>query len=251
MKVVKNKNKHYDQQISYFGSEFATVDKYELLPWQKSHVDRIKKYLLGNNYKKKKLIDIGTGRGYVAIEMAKLGLDVIACDLTREALDNIARFKKEFKLKNIKLIECKAEKIPIKSESVDFVVANAILEHIPQEREAITEWSRILKPGGRMYITVPLQYRYVWPFFWPINYIHDKNLGHLRRYDVSILQKKFGFKVTKYFYTGHFIKVVGVLLFIIWKTERFKKQLEIFDSKTVTKRYGANNVIVVLEKGKK
>jgi len=245
-----NKREHYKKQISYFGHEFSRIKEYSLKPWQLSHLKRIKKSFNVKNYKSKTLIDIGTGSGYVAIEMAKLGFNVIACDLTREALNNIARFKKQLKLKNIKLIECKAEKIPIKKHSVDFVVANALLEHIPNEQEAIEEWKRILKPDGKMYITVPLKYRYVWPFFWPINYIHDKKIGHLRRYDTGDLRKKFGFVIKDYFYTGHFLKVAGTILSILLRTEIFLKLLEDWDNKVLKKRFGASNVAVVFENKK-
>jgi len=246
--MLKSKDKHYKQQIAYFGDEFSKVEKYNLQAWQISHVNRIKKSLLDANFKGKTLIDIGTGQGYVAVEMAKIGLNVIACDLTHEALDNIARFKEQFKLKNIKLIECKAEKIPIKDESVDFIVANAILEHIPNEKEAVVEWKRILKPYGKIYITVPLKFKYLWPIFWPVNYIHDKRIGHLRRYDLQSLRYKFNMEPIRYYYTGHFWKVAGALMSIILKTNKFDDCLEKWDEKLLPNKYGASNIIVVFKK---
>jgi len=248
--MLKSKDKHYKQQIAYFGDEFSKVKEYKLQAWQISHVNRIKKNLLDTNFKGKTLIDIGTGQGYVAIEMAKIGLNVIACDLTCEALDNITRFKRQFRLKNIDLIECKAERIPIKDESVDYIVANAILEHIPNEKDAVVEWKRILKKGGKIYITVPLKFKYLWPVFWPVNYIHDKRIGHLRRYDLRGLKHKFNLEPIKYYYTGHFWKVAGALISIILKTNKFDDRLEKWDEKLLLNRYGASNIIVVLRKKK-
>lgn len=243
-----NKKKHYKHQISYFGKEFSTMSEYKLHLWQKSYIDKIKKNLLGKNIKNKTLIDIGTGHGYVAVEMAKIGLNVIACDLTRESLDNIARFKKKFRLSNIRLIECKAEEIPLKAKSVDYIVANAILEHIPQEEKAIQEWKRILKPGGKLFITVPLKYRYIFPFFWIINFVHDKRIGHLRRYDLPTLQSKFQLIPEKHFYTGHIKKVMGVILSMLLKTNRFDEHLEKIDLKKQNKRYGSSNISVIFKR---
>lgn len=239
---------HYKHQLSYFGDEFSHLKDYSLKEWHKTYIERIKLHLLDKQYQGKKLIDIGTGHGYVAIEMAKLGLDVIACDLTPESLDNIRRFKKEFKLSNIELIHCKAEEIPIKDNSVDYIVANAILEHLPNEEKAVNEWKRILRPSGKIFITVPLRYKYVLPFFIPLNYIHDKRVGHLRRYDLASLRRAFGLKVTQIFYTGHFIKVAGFLVSIILKTNKLFRFTEAIDIKSQHKKYGASNIIVVFQK---
>lgn len=239
---------HYKQQLAYYEKEFSTNSEYKLAAWQKRYIDRIKDYVLGKNFKNKTLLDIATGSGYVAIEMAKLGMNVIACDLSPQAIKNLKKYQKELSLRNLELIVCNAEKIPLKDNTVDYILANAILEHMPNEKETIREWKRILKPEGKMFITVPLKFRFIWPFLWLVNFIYDKRLGHLRRYDLESLKNKFNLKTVKIFYTGHFIKVVGVLISILLKTHRFDKQLEIIDQKKENRRYGANNIAVIFKK---
>lgn len=165
------------------------------------------------------MLDIGAGSAYVTIEMAKIGLKVIALDLSRVALNNI-----------------------------DYIVANAVLEHIYYETKAIDEWKRVLKPGGMIMITVPLKYRYVWPFLWLINYIHDKQIGHLRRYDLNDLRSKFKMKIVFYLYTGHLIKAIWVIFSILFNTDIFNEQVEVIDEKKKDKCYGASNIIVIFEK---
>ncbi len=237
---------HYNNQISFFGKEFLKIDKYKLKEWQKSYIKKIKKYLLDKDFKGKTLIDIGTGEGYVAIEMAKIGMSVIACDLTTESLSNIERFKKKFKLKNIKLINCKAESIPAKDKSVDYVVANAILEHIPFEQKAISEWKRILKDDGKIFITVPIEYKSTWFFLWPLIYYHDRRLGHLRRYNAGMIEKKFNMKIVKKFYTGNIIKFIGFVIIFFTKNTSWEKKIEKLDEKTQNIPFGAQNVIAIL-----
>lgn len=243
-----DKKKHYKKQLNYFDKEFAAVRDYQLAPWQESYVKKIKEHLLDRNYKKKTLLDIATGSGYIAIEMAQIGMNVIACDLSPQAIKNLQKYKKKFKLKNLKLITCKAEEIPLKDESVDYIVANAILEHIPEEDATISEWKRVLKKNGKMLITVPLKYRYVWPFFWLINYIHDKRIGHLRRYDYPTLYKKFGLKIHKHTYTGHLVKVFGAIISIIFKVSKYDSHYEKIDEKYENRRYGASNISVIFKK---
>lgn len=237
-----------EKTLAYFGREFSKISQYQLKPWHASYVEKIKETVLDKNIHGKTLIDIGTGAGYVAVEAAKLGLNVIACDITSEALNNIKRFKKQLNLSNIKLIKCGADKIPISNNSVDYVIACAILEHLPSEKKAVEEWKRILKPGGKLFLSVPLKYRYIWPFFIPLNYIHDKRIGHLRRYDMQGLKKLLKLKVLNVFYTGHFIKALGYIFSIIFNIHIFDIRLEDIDKKFQKWQYGALNIIAVFQK---
>jgi len=242
-----NKN-HHKHQIKYFDKEFSGMQEYSLAAWQKSYILRIKKYMLGKEYKGKTLIDIATGSGYIAVEMAKLGMKVYATDLSPQSLRNLEKFKKQFNLTNLVIIACKAENIPLKDKIADYIVANAILEHIPQEEKTIKEWKRLLRKDGKMLITVPLKFRYVWPFLWPINFIHDKRIGHLRRYDLSDLKTKFKMETVAYFYTGHLIKVLGIARAFIFKTNKFEAAYEKKDAQQYRVRYGANNISVIFTK---
>ncbi len=248
---LMDKIKQYKNQRRYFDREFSAVKKYELEAWQESYIDRIKKHVLDKQYKKKTLLDIATGTGYIAIEMAKLGMNVIACDLSPEAIKNLQKYKKQFKLKNLKLLVCKAENLPLKTESVDYITANAILEHIPEEKAAVVEWKRVLKKKGKMFIVVPLKLRYIWPFLWLPNYIHDKQIGHLRRYDLQTLRTRFKLKTIKYFYTGHLIKVLPIVLSKFMNNGSDKSFHEFFEKKDQEQDqilYGANNISVVFQK---
>ncbi len=41
-------------------------------------------------------------------------------------------------------------------ESFDFILCNHVLEHIPDDRKAMREMYRVLKPGGTLLVTVPI-----------------------------------------------------------------------------------------------
>mgnify|MGYP001575204898 CR=1 FL=1 len=245
-----NKNAHYKKQLTYFEKEFSAVSRYELAEWQKSYIQKIKEYLLDNDFKNKTLLDIATGSGYVAVEMARYGINVIACDMSEQAIENIKKYKKKFSLKNLELLVCKAEDIPLADNSVDYIIANAILEHIIDEKKAIYKWKKVLRKEGKMLITVPLSLKYVWPFLWLINILYDKRLGHLRRYDLKSLKEKFRLKVFKVFYTGHLFKVLGVMFSELIGTHRFDEFLEKQDSKKRDIQYGGSNISVIFQNDK-
>lgn len=56
-------------------------------------------------------------------------------------------------------------KLPYENDSIDEIYAGHILEHSPNHALPLAEWRRVLKPGGKITITVPdtekgiIQYR--------------------------------------------------------------------------------------------
>jgi SAM-dependent methyltransferase len=83
--------------------------------------------------------------------------------------------------------------LPFCSSYFELIVAAEILEHIKDDRVALREWSRVLKRGGRLILTVPLHCD-LWTAF-------DRMVGHVRRYEPADLQDKLGqaqFQVERY-----------------------------------------------------
>ena len=64
-------------------------------------------------------------------------------------------------------LEWDGRKIPLADAAVDSVLLTEVLEHCPQPDEVLKEISRVLKPGGFLFLTVP--------FIWPIHTVpHDE-----------------------------------------------------------------------------
>lgn len=51
---------------------------------------------------------------------------------------------------------CDITTIPVPESSFDVVVCTEVLEHVPEPQRAIREFSRVLKPGGKLLLTAPL-----------------------------------------------------------------------------------------------
>jgi ubiquinone/menaquinone biosynthesis C-methylase UbiE len=51
---------------------------------------------------------------------------------------------------------CDITSIPVPDESFDVVICSEVLEHIAEPIKAIEEFSRILRSGGRLFLTAPL-----------------------------------------------------------------------------------------------
>jgi SAM-dependent methyltransferase len=65
----------------------------------------------------------------------------------------------EYQSQKIRLIKANIEKpLPLPEASFDSVLMLAVLEHLRRPKETLVECLRILKPGGRLIITIPTNY---------------------------------------------------------------------------------------------
>lgn len=241
---------HTRKQQSYFekNSEIGNCDyANDMSYWKVKYLERFKENF--RNIKGKTVLDIGTGGGYMAIGLAKLGATVIASDITLKNLVVLKEAAKTLGLEqNLSYICCSGSKLPLKKSFFDYVVINSVLEHIPEETKTIGEISRILKVNGGLMVAVPLKYKYILPLLIPLNYFHDKRIGHLRRYDDISLKNKFdGFYMKKIYFSGHPIKVVKIIVNMIIKIFDEKK-LEEADAKLDNIKMWSSNVIAFLIK---
>jgi len=71
--------------------------------------------------------------------------------------------------------------LPFERHAFDLVICSEVMEHIPDEKTAIKELIRVLKPGCRMVISVPryLPERICWMLS---DEYHMANQGHIRIY---------------------------------------------------------------------
>jgi SAM-dependent methyltransferase len=55
-------------------------------------------------------------------------------------------------------IQLDLQNIDLPDESIDVVLTPHVLEHVPDTEQALAELFRVIAPGGRMYLQVPLVY---------------------------------------------------------------------------------------------
>jgi SAM-dependent methyltransferase len=79
--------------------------------------------------------------------------------------------------------------LPVPDASVDRVIAAEVLEHVPDDRTALAEIARVLRPGGRVAVTVP-RYgpeRVCWALS---DAYHANEGGHIRIYRGDVLRTR-------------------------------------------------------------
>lgn len=239
---------HLQRQIRYFEHEDEGRGDWVLEPWQARYV---KNFLeIGKPKPGGLIIDDAGGSGYMTIELARRGFRVIATDLTWKELIKLKRnLKKQCLEHNVALVCCDSQALPIASGVADGLVANAILEHLPDEKCAVDEVRRVLKRGAAVMVAMPLAYHLLLPILWLPNWIHDQRIGHLRRYTRKRILDAFGhFGEVRTYYTGHLLKVVCLFLYVVTKNTLWNRIGERLDQAFQTIPYGASNVVSIVRK---
>ncbi len=81
-----------------------------------------------------------------------------------------------------------ALRLPFPDHAFQTIVCSEVLEHIPDYKTAITEIARVIKPGGRLAVSVP---RY-WPEWicWKLSSeYHNTPGGHVRIFQDQVLRR--------------------------------------------------------------
>jgi ubiquinone/menaquinone biosynthesis C-methylase UbiE len=106
-------------------------------------------------------IDIGTGRGQFAIYLARLGFSVTGVDLSSDMISHARRNEMTRRL-NIVFQTGDAEQLDFGDNTFDVAVSRNLLWTLPNPEQALNEWRRILKPGGRLVVSDGLWMNYTW-----------------------------------------------------------------------------------------
>lgn len=94
-----------------------------------------------------RLLDVGTGPGFVALAAAGRGAVVAAADQS-VAMVGIARAA------GVDAVVAAVEQLPYDDAAFDAVVAGYLLNHLSRPEAAVASLARVLRPGGRLALTV-------------------------------------------------------------------------------------------------
>lgn len=93
-------------------------------------------------------LEVGTGEGRVARDLARLGHEVVACDVAPTLVDAAQA------LGGASFLVADAATLPLADASFDLVVAYNSLMDIAEMASAVREIGRVLRAGGRLCVCV-------------------------------------------------------------------------------------------------
>ena len=142
------------------------------------------------------VLDLGCGAGRHAFELYRRGARVVAFDRDENELASVASMFGAMALAgeapegaSARTVTGDALSLPFPDDSFDKIVAAEVLEHIPDDMSAMAELLRVLRPGGRLAVTVPswLPERICWALS---EDYHTAPGGHVRIYTRAELEAK-------------------------------------------------------------
>ena len=101
--------------------------------------------------KPRDILDVGTGTGFLSLLLCELGHNCKGIDLSEGMLEK-AKDKAKKRNLNIKFEIGDAEKIASPDSAYDIVINRHLLWTLPHPKEAINEWIRVTKDGGKVII---------------------------------------------------------------------------------------------------
>ena len=93
------------------------------------------------------ILDVGTGTGFFAILMARLGHRVTGIDLTPAMLEEASAMASGLGL-DIAFRQMDAQKLDFPDDTFDVVLSRNLTWTLPEPGKAYAQWHRVLKPGG-------------------------------------------------------------------------------------------------------
>ncbi len=108
------------------------------------------------------VVDVGTGTGVLAIELARLGLSVVAIDNSARMLD-AARAKIDASgFGGIELRRGEASALPLADAEMDAALAHMVIHYLPSPAEGIRDMARVVRPGGTVVVVDFVAHEHEW-----------------------------------------------------------------------------------------
>jgi len=133
---------------AYWHKRSNTYDKFPISRSEDeektAYCSALKRFFNGNRLK---VLDVGTGTGFMALMLAEMGHETTALDLTEGMLEK-ARQKVRGNGHRVSFQLGDAENLPFDDASFDAIVCRYLLWTLPDPWKALGEWHRVIKPGG-------------------------------------------------------------------------------------------------------
>jgi ubiquinone/menaquinone biosynthesis C-methylase UbiE len=150
-----------------------------------------------------RLWDVGGGNGFQALHFAKKGLRVVLVEPGPVGCRNAER-------RGVSdIVQSTLESLRLPSDRLDAISLLDVVEHLPEPARLLVECRRVLKPEGRLYLTVP-----AFGFLWSDE---DDYACHQRRYTRATLSRdvrEAGFRIE---YVTYFFQIL-VLPILVFRT---------------------------------
>jgi 2-polyprenyl-3-methyl-5-hydroxy-6-metoxy-1,4-benzoquinol methylase len=117
---------------------------------------------VSDNLPKLKILDVGAAVTFFSAYLAQQGIDLTNFDYDESMIPRFervfARIRNQMKLSDVpRYVAGDARDTKLPGQSFDGILCISVLEHIPHWERALTEFVRLLRPGGFLILTFDVQ----------------------------------------------------------------------------------------------
>lgn len=106
-----------------------------------------------------RVLDIGCGHGALTLTLAEsASFEVVAVDVLASRLSSVRakmRNRDPNAAVHVRILLADGEALPFRDHAFDVVVATEVLEHLDEPERMLREARRVVRPGGRFFVTTP------------------------------------------------------------------------------------------------
>jgi SAM-dependent methyltransferase len=167
------------------------------------------------------VLDFGCGDGRYIEEFLKINpYKILGADISPYA---IREAKKKFPKANFHVVS-EEKKLPFNNESIDFILAADVIEHLFDVPNFLSEMNRILKKSGKIFISTPYHGTIKNLIIALIGFdtAFNPTWAHIRFFtkkSLSDLLRKHGFDIVEYNQYGRFKPVSNGMYFVAKKVK--------------------------------
>ena len=165
------------------------------------HRNKVLELMLGRFKPVGTLWDIGGGNGFQALHFQKQGHPVVMVEPGPGGCRNARARGVEH------VVQGTLESLKLPSGKIAATSAFDVIEHLEHPQELLREASRVMKPGGRMYLTVPA-YQSLWSD-------EDLYACHHRRYTADSLELELGLAGFQVEFLSYYFQFLVLPIFML------------------------------------
>lgn len=144
------------QYLSAFSVRLTKITGKSKYPIHPKHLIKRKPWYLNYLQEKDKVLDMGCGTGQHSINISPKVKNVVAFDISKKIIEIAAKRAIDQKIKNIQFEIVDAEKsLPYRNNFFSSILCLDVLEHLKNEDLAMREIKRVLKPYGKLFLSLP------------------------------------------------------------------------------------------------
>jgi SAM-dependent methyltransferase len=129
------------------------------------------------------VLEVGSGLGGALLELRRRGVRAIGVEPSGEWCGIIRRRLRQKGLPEGCVVQATGEHLPFEDASADVVFTLQVLEHVDEPERVMAEIDRVLRPGGRLYISAPNYFSFSenhYNVFWLPGLTHRTGSWYLR-----------------------------------------------------------------------